>query len=228
MVIMACSLTLYTTKIRGMKFSPIALLLYWGKIFVKFNFANRVCSTLQKVVDGARAYRIKVVLYSSISHCYRGRRQLTQQGPRKIGQISRCSAKMLEDWLDSRERERELETAVSMQVLAHMLKIIVHEQKNSTCRKFTVGESIRRKNFRHWRPLAKLAKIFSCRNFCRIRYIQVWPLSKMHAWSVMVWEASSLVVLCKINHCLFSLSATMVTTLWLKQPICFCSACKQT
>ena len=97
MVIMACSLTLYTTKIRGMKFSPIALLLYWGKIFVKFNFANRVCSTLQKVVDGARAYRIKVVLYSSISHCYRGRRQLTQQGPRKIGQISRCSAKMLED-----------------------------------------------------------------------------------------------------------------------------------
>ena len=24
------------------------------------------------------------------------------------------------------------------------------------------------------------------------------------------------------NHCLFSLSATRVTTLWLKQPICFC------
>ena len=28
------------------------------------------------------------------------------------------------------------------------------------------------------------------------------------------------------NHCLFSLSATRVTTLWLKQPICFCCEIK--
>ena len=40
-------------KIRGIKFSPIAHPLYWGEIFAKFNFANRVRSTLQKVVGGA-------------------------------------------------------------------------------------------------------------------------------------------------------------------------------
>ena len=44
----------------------------------------------------------------------------------------------------------------------------------------------------------------------------------------MVREASCLVVMQLaykqyINHSLFSLSATMVTTLWLKQPICSCS-----
>ena len=33
-------------KIRGIKFSPIARPLYWGKIFAKFNFANRVRSPL--------------------------------------------------------------------------------------------------------------------------------------------------------------------------------------
>ena len=65
-------------------------------------------------------------------------------------------------------------------------------------------------------------------------YMQVWPLSKMRDW-VPILEASSLVVLCKYqinnnNHYLFSLSATTVTTLWLKQPICFCSGacCKKT
>ena len=45
-------------KIRGIKFSPIARPLYWGKIFAKFNFANHVRSTLQEVVGGGRAYRI--------------------------------------------------------------------------------------------------------------------------------------------------------------------------
>ena len=40
-------------KIRGIKFSPIARPLYWGKIFAKFNFANHVRSTLQEVVGGA-------------------------------------------------------------------------------------------------------------------------------------------------------------------------------
>ena len=32
--------------------------MYWGKIFAKFNFANRVRSPLQEVVRGARTYRI--------------------------------------------------------------------------------------------------------------------------------------------------------------------------
>ena len=45
-------------RIRGIKFSPISRPLYWGKIFAKFNFANRVRSPLQEVVGGARAYRI--------------------------------------------------------------------------------------------------------------------------------------------------------------------------
>ena len=45
-------------KIRGIKFSPTTRPLYWGKIFAKFNFANRLCSTLQEVVGGGRAYRI--------------------------------------------------------------------------------------------------------------------------------------------------------------------------
>ena len=45
-------------KIRRIKFSPIARPFYWGKIFAKFNFANRVRSTLQKVMGGGRAYRI--------------------------------------------------------------------------------------------------------------------------------------------------------------------------
>jgi len=40
-------------KIRKIKFSPIACPLYWGKIFAKFNFANRVRSPLQEVVGGA-------------------------------------------------------------------------------------------------------------------------------------------------------------------------------
>ena len=45
-------------KIRWIKFSPIARPLYWGKIFAKFNFANRIRSPLQVLVGGARAYRI--------------------------------------------------------------------------------------------------------------------------------------------------------------------------
>ena len=45
-------------KIRGIKFSPIACPLNWGKIFAKFNFANRLRSTLQEVVGGGQAYRI--------------------------------------------------------------------------------------------------------------------------------------------------------------------------
>ena len=45
-------------KIRGIKFSPIDHPLYWGKIFTKFNFTNRVRSTLQEVVGGGRAYHI--------------------------------------------------------------------------------------------------------------------------------------------------------------------------
>ena len=47
----------------------------------------------------------------------------------------------------------------------------------------------------------------------------------------MNWTAASWVALCNFNtmsktshnHCLSSLSATRVTTLWLKQPTCFCS-----
>ena len=50
--------TIYDKKICRIKFSPIAHPLYWGKIFAKFNFANRVRSTLQEVVGGGRAYRI--------------------------------------------------------------------------------------------------------------------------------------------------------------------------
>ena len=48
-------------KIRGIKFSPIACPLYWGKIFAKFNFANCLRSTLQEVVGGGRAYRIMLM-----------------------------------------------------------------------------------------------------------------------------------------------------------------------
>ena len=50
-------------KIRGIKFSPIAHPLYWSKIFAKFNFANRVRSTLQEVVGGGRAYRKRIRTY---------------------------------------------------------------------------------------------------------------------------------------------------------------------
>ena len=45
-------------KIRGIKFSPIAHPLYWGKIFTKFNFANRIRSPLQEVAGGGQEYRI--------------------------------------------------------------------------------------------------------------------------------------------------------------------------
>ena len=59
-------------------------------------------------------------------------------------------------------------------------------------------------------------------------YMHAGVTSFEDAWSVMVREASCLVVMQLaykqyINHSLFSLSATMVTTLWLKQPICSCS-----
>ena len=57
-IIIYCTMYRIRQKIRGIKFSPIASPLYWGKIFTKFNFANRVRSTLQEVVGGGRAYRI--------------------------------------------------------------------------------------------------------------------------------------------------------------------------
>ena len=71
---------------------------------------------------------------------------------------------------------------------------------------------------------------------CSLMYMQVWPLSKMHnQWLLYLQHqvveglgsflSGCLMQLAKYtihNHCLFSLSATRVTTLWLKQPICFC------
>ena len=52
-IIIYCTMYRIRQKICGIKFSPIASPLYWGKIFTKFNFANRVRSTLQEVVVGA-------------------------------------------------------------------------------------------------------------------------------------------------------------------------------
>ena len=52
------------------------------------------------------------------------------KGPVGLGRSRGAVLKYLKiDLTVERERERELETAVSMQVLAHVLKIIVHKQK---------------------------------------------------------------------------------------------------
>ena len=172
-------------SIHGIKFSPKARPLYWGKIFAKLNFANRVRSPLQEVVGGARAYRIMrmckrlLVVYSSVSCCYHGRWQLTRQGPRRIGQISRCSAEILEDWhLDS--RERELETAVSTWVVAHVLKflIIVCEQKIQRVK----IHSGRKYSTRKFSPLTSTGENFLLANFLLYTVVK-WPWVKVSAVS---------------------------------------------
>ena len=59
-------------------------------------------------------------------------------------------------------------------------------------------------------------------------YVQVWLLSKMHDQCRSGGFLSGcLMHLATHNHLLLSLPATTVTILWLKQPICFCSACMQ-
>ena len=112
--------------------------MYWGKIFAKFNFANRVRSPPPGSSGwSGRAYRIMrmrircKLFTAALAAAIAGDDSSHDKGPVGLGRSRGAVLKYLKIDILTVERESELETAVSTRVLAHGLKflIIVREQK---------------------------------------------------------------------------------------------------